>query len=357
MRLAVAWTALLAAGSLCACSHSDSTVPPDAASDTTEDQTALEDALLDSGADGTSMAYEAAVPSPLVGVRVANFSSAPPFDLCFAAQGTTNWIGPMFAGAGPQDPDASAQGVILNEEGGVSGLGFPGVSAYFYLPLAQYEARWAAAGSPQCPTVGVVPDTILPMQSDGGRLWTVAWFDSADAGANAGPSDAGRSWEIVAFPDDVALSPDAGSEGFAVRFINAAPSVALANFGNQIGTAGTINSMFLGVPYPAASQADETYALETPYVDSDGFLLTPPTASGFAFVADVAGFENLIPLATGPSSVAAGAVVTVVLLARNGSALRSSDGGTRDAGAFALLQCVDNAGTLGVSGACGVISQ
>jgi hypothetical protein len=375
MRPVVAWIALVAAGSFCACSHSNATIVSDAGSDASEDASedavgdalgdSTNDSLGDAGADAIDGTLEAAVPSgSLAGVRVANFSmTAPPFDVCFAAKGTNNWIGPMFA-TGTVDPTEDAQGIIANDGGGV-GLGFAGVSSYFLLPPGEYQARWVAAGAPQCPSVGVVPDTTLPVLTPG-RVETVAWFDPASVAGQGSVGEAGSPgltsvWTITPFIDDVNVPTDSDAlDGhFAVRFINAAPGVAQATLGYRIAT-GPVASLFMGVAYQGAGQPGETYSEGTPYVDGNGYLFVQQTpvlstvistsATGFAFVAQqIVQLQN-VTLAAGPTTIGPGAVVTVVLLANNGS-------GDAGAGPYQLLQCVDNAGTLGVGGSCSLISQ
>jgi hypothetical protein len=209
-----------------------------------------------------------------------------------------------------------------------------------------------------------------------GALETVAWFDSAsaaDAGADGGAPGA---WDIAAFADDVTLPLDDAGMGppdggipvgsFAVRFINAAPNVPrLPIFGSEISLGGSalgpMSAMFFDVPYQAAGRPSSRVAT---IVDGNGFLLAPSSGAtpGFAFVAydiapgAVAGALQVVQFAVGHTNVAAGAVLTVVLLPSSGSDLSSSDGGTGEVSPFQFLQCVDNAGTLEVSGPCSLLS-
>jgi hypothetical protein len=257
----------------------------------------------------------------------------------------------MLAAAGPQDAgaygDGSAAGLAFSD-GGVTGLGYPGVTSYFYMAPGHYDARFVAAGSPECnvPVVALDAETLPELAKEG--VLTIGLFGGAgqDAGA-AGP-------KVVGFTDDATLPPSSviGLGRFAVRFINAAPRVPAADFGT--GPPGVFMggylSMFAGVVYGQTGNADES-TFAPPYLDDNGYLFASAITES-SFSASVLVNQNPVILVTGPTTVGAGAVVTVVLL---GSGSPASDGGSQG-GSLQLLQCEDNAGTLSISGDCKVIS-
>jgi hypothetical protein len=366
MRDAVAWIALVA-GSLFGCSTSSEA----GGSDASEDRIAVDassEARLDAPADSTSdvtlMPYEAATPPALGGIRVANFSATtPPIDFCLAPHGTTKWQGPILAAAGPQSAadygDGSAPGLTLSD-GGTAGLGFPGITSYFDLAPGQYDARFVAAGSPTCSVPVVAPDATLPALAKE-AVMTVALF--TDIGGDAGSA----GFKVAALADDLSVPPASvvGPGRFAVRFINAAPSVPSVDFGT--GPPGVFmggyEPMFGGVLYGQASNPSET-TISPPFVDNNGYLFktallysAPLGGSSFSpssFSASVLQDENPAVLAIGGTGVAAGAVVTVILLAGSPGSPANDAGG--EAG-VQLLQCLDNGGAATLAGPCTVISQ
>jgi hypothetical protein len=361
MRDAVALTALVvAAGSLSACSSSST--PSDAGvSDASEDGAAHEagresglEASESAPADAPPMPYEAAIPPSLGGMRVANFAAAaPPIDFCFAPHGTTKWTGPMLAAAGPQAAgeyvDGSAPGFTFSDAGS-TGLGFPGVTSYFYLAPGPYDARFVVAGSPDC-TVPVVPDTTtLPALAANG-LVTVALFSAAGDAGSAGLT-------VVGFVDDVSVPPASvvGAGRFAVRFINAAPTVPSAGFGtmpaNPLGTR-MYEPIFSGVGYRQASSPAETTAV-APFVDDNGYVFAAALVAGSSVNATVIEDYSPVSVAGSAASFAEGATVTAVLIV-DSSGSSSNDAGV-GSGGLQLLCCLDNAGVLGLSGACSVVA-
>jgi hypothetical protein len=358
MRDAVALTALVAVGSLLACSSAPDA--SDAGRDASEDH---DQRKADAESHGDAPTRDAA-PPPLGGVRVADWSAAAaPVDFCLAPHGTANWQGPMIGAAGPQDAGAYADGGtpgLTFGDGGASGLGFPGVTSYFYVAPAHYDARLVAAGSPDCNVPVVAPDaTTLPVLSEGGLI-TIALF--TDVGRDAGAA----GLKIVGFTDDVSVPPPSliGKGRCGVRFINAAPSVPSVDFGTGPPSffVGYL-PMFSSVLYGQASTALETTAI-APFVDDNGYLftsallyVTPPMGTSFgpnSFSASVLVDQTPVTLAIGATIIAADSVVTVVLIPEG---IGSIDDAGIDAGGLGLLQCIDNAGTLGLGAACTLISQ
>lgn len=396
MRYALALTALVAAGSLGGCSNSSASASADAESDVLADQTTVEtsaevgtdasgDAAEEPAVDALPLPYEAATPPSLGGIRVANFSAtAPPVDFCFAPHDTAKWQGPILAAAGPQDGggygDGGTPGFTFSD-GGTTGLGFAGVTSYFYLAPGQYDARFVAAGSPECSVPVVAPDAknLPPLLEDG--LVTVALFAEVGADASTG------ALTVVGFADDVSPPPTSviGLGRFAVRFINAAPTVLLAGLGyaapafsvsgmqTGILPVPVYDQIFSGVAYSHASSSSPLDTnLQPPFVDENGYAFvrisslpfglsaaTGGTLAETTFNAAVTQGPSTVTLAEGPTSVTVGLVLTEVLLVGNpGSGV--SDGGSEaggEGGAFQLLQCVDNAGAVGLGGPCSLSSQ
>jgi hypothetical protein len=260
----------------------------------------------------------------------------------------------MLGAAGPQDGgaygDGSAPGLTFSD-GGTTGLGFPGVTSYFYLAPGQYDARFVAAGSPECNVPVVAPDAkTLPVLSKEGLL-TIGLF--ADVGADASTG----ALTVTGFKDDVTLPPDSviGPGRTALRFINAASGV-IAGFGwlrpsepgdvlNQISP--VLASMFSGVPYGQASGPEET-TTTPPFVDDNGYVFADlsveePLDLG-SLEATVSQNESPVPIATISLNPAPGAILTGILLAE----------GVGDAGdaVLRLMLCVDNAGTWNLGGNC-----
>lgn len=414
MRDAVAWTALVAAGSLFACSSSSA--PGDAGrSDASGDHHVKHDSGVEFGLDAADdvppIPYEAAIPPSLGGLRVANWSAtAPPVDFCLAAHGTTTWRGPALGTAGPQEAGAGGDGGapgLTFSDAGTTGLGFPGVVGYFYMAPGQYDIRFVAAGSPNCDVPLVAPGaTDLPPVPKGG-LVTVALLANAggdedagadtvrDAGRDAGgeggrnAGDAGSArFMVVGFKDDTSVPPasvlgkagcDLGTAGcIGLRFINAAPTAPLAGLcnappafdlaneqtGPQVNPPACL-AVFSGVAYGHASSPADTL-VQPPFVDDQGYVFMSAGSFpiGFAIAGDMVPAETTLnatdalglPLAQGPTSVTVGLLLTEVVLVASPKSL--PDAGS-DAGGepFQLLQCVDNAEAPGLAGPCSVISN
>jgi hypothetical protein len=79
---------------------------------------------------------DAGASPPLVGIRIAQWSSgSPAVDVCLATHGSNTFKGPMLENA------MAAQGDEDAGEGGAPGLSFPEVTSYFLVPPGQYDAR------------------------------------------------------------------------------------------------------------------------------------------------------------------------------------------------------------------------
>jgi hypothetical protein len=377
MRHAIALITIFAAGSALACATSPPTVTAvgvdssvgagdgggsDAGSDSPPPDAVLSDA--DAGAS-----------PPLVGIRIAQWSSgSPAVDVCLATHGSNTFKGPMLENA------MAAQGDEDGGGGGAPGLSFPEVTSYFLVPPGQYDARFVVAGA-DC-SVGIISDaTGLPPLGMEDGLETIALMGNSQV--DAGPS----ALRIQGFLDD-ALVTTAGV--VAVRFINAAPDVPSADVGTGLvitpsgSTSFTFNPMFDGVTYGQHStlaEADPSRDLASgsANVDPRGYMFVTPL-DGAAMLVDMTKFApgmgtvgvrrtgtQAVLAQEGEANLAAGAVVTLVLLdttsatAPEGGAILADGlapvvGIPSAASGIALLQCIDNAGSLGLLADCAVVA-
>jgi hypothetical protein len=331
----------------------DNFVPPpvvkiDAGADASkpEDATAGGDAsgsAMDVSAQDVPSANWEAGPTPTLALlRLANWSAdSPAIDFCTAPHGTGSFTGPILgAKAGP----LGEAGVI---DSGSGALSFPNVSVYLVVDPGQYDVRLVAGGSVDC-SVGILPDaTNLPALASGG-LATLALFGAAQ------PQHGEPGLELVGFTDELhGATPGA----LVVRVINAAvdfPSVAVGTltmfftpFGEQ-AVAGQSEHQVMPVPYGTSSVGD-------PFSDPNGYLQQIPVPS--QVVAARSAVPSLFDAAThtiiaqAPGiSLGAGAAVTFVVVGVGSSGGASS-------GLAQILECVDNAASLGLSGSCQVISR
>ncbi len=288
--------------------------------------------------DASPPSMEAAPPAA-ASLRVANWSyDAPPVDFCIAPHGTGQLQGPLLA----------HQALAIDEAGvvdaGPAALAFPGVSSYFFVAPGQYDARLVAAGAIDCSTKIVADATNLPALLVDGAATIALVGETHPLGGDAG--DPGL--ELVGFSDDTVT---AGS--VALRFINAAPNLAQADVGT--GSGATFKPLFSAIPFGHAgtlAEAQEATAADAspPSVDSNGYDALTSALAGVTFSAR-ARFAMSDAVVATKVSAAAGAILTLAILRPDANA-------PPDAGSVAqLLECVDNAGTLGLLGTCRVISQ
>jgi hypothetical protein len=272
---------------------------------------------------------DATVPAVSVsGVRVANWSpDSPSVDFCLAPHGSGAFQGPIvnsLANAGDAD-------------GGMAALAFPQVSAYFYVAPGAYDARLVVAGAADC-SFGIGSDaTMLPALS-AGTFATIALLGEAHAVGGA------PGLQITGFLDD-----QRPGGAVALRFIQAAPAISRVDVGT--GAASAFAPFFLGVAYGQASSKAEATASDgaAPTVDSNGYATLQPL-SGVTFRARASGTAQDLAIASNVSA-GAGSVLTLVLVGE--TADTSSDAGPQGE----LVECVDNAGTVGPFGNCSVVSQ
>lgn len=279
---------------------------------------------------GANPVMDSATPQPVTAVRVANWSpDSPAVDFCLSPHGTTAFQGPLLRGLAAQE----AEGGLV--EAGSPALAFPEVSSYSFVGPDQYDVRMVVAGASDC-TVGITADaTNLPPLGPG-------TFNTIALVGEANPVGAGAGLETVAFEDAAGSGP-----AVAVRFINAAANVPAASFGSALA-GGSVAEVFTNVQFGQAGTLDgqtPDAGEETP-AQTYASLMSP---SGLTFVVSSSS-GTPAPLATANNvTIAEGAVVTLALIGPTGAI----DGGI----AVQLLECVDNAGTVGLLGNCQIISQ
>lgn len=322
-----------------ACGNGDDTASPPAAvaaPDASKGLDATGGGLEDSktGLDATTPDAgegEAAAPT-LALLRLANWSAdSPSVDFCMAPHGTGAFRGPILGEAAAAIDDAGG-------DAGSGVLSFPSASAYLSTDPGQYDARLVAGGSVDC-SAGLTQDATLPALPSGG-LETVALLGAAH------PQHGEPGLELVPFVDE--LTTNAFPGALIIRVINAA--VDLPDV--QVGTFTTYFTSFFpsGVKFGASSK-DST-------ADTNGYIAQLPiTNEGIVASTTVASLLGTPPdttVAQTPDiSLPSGNSVTFVVVGATGAS------GPNDAGvAFAqILECVDNAGTLGLQGTCNVVSH
>jgi len=330
------------------------------------DATLTEGAAPDGGA-GIDAASDA--PGTLAALRVANWSaSAPTVDFCIAPHGTNAFRRPVLVDLAVAISEA---GLV---DAGSSAVAFPQASAYFLVAPGQYDARLVPGGAPDC-SAKIVPDaTALPvfdagqqatialigaLDSDGGKrpLSIAAYFDdiydvyapppsggAADSGA---PGDGGAATDgnvNAVAPLDSSVPPGR----LAVRAINAKPG-GLQNI--DIGIVSSVTDgaqlvpFFLGIPYGASSRSASNFNV---VADPNGYAPAAPLVATDLIAVRAMGAPNNLALGSGVSA-AAGAVLTFVVV----DTLSPS----KSSPTAQLVECLDNVGTLGLTGSCAVVSQ
>jgi hypothetical protein len=330
----------LAAGAgVVACGDGDDTYSPapvtvpDGGGDASKASDATVDAESGPPVPGDGDAEDEDVQPPTLALlRMANWSAdAPAVDFCLAPHGTGTFRGPMLGTAAAAINEA---GVV---DAGSGALSFPHASAYLVVEPAQYDARLVAGGSVDCST-GITPDaTNLPALPTGG-LQTVALVGTVH------PQNGESGLQIVGFVDEL---KNTLSGALLIRVINAAVDLPKV----EVGTLDTYLLPFLApVAFGASSAGD-------PMADPNGYISDLPlsnvTIAARTAVPSLLGAPLHTIVAQAPGiSLASGATVTFVVIDANGQV--PSEGG---GGIGALLECIDNAGSVGLDGTCSVISQ
>jgi hypothetical protein len=329
----------LAVGAVACTGGDGSAAPPtDASPDGAPDAT-LDSATAGESSPGSDVSIEG-----LTAVRMANWSpGAPAADLCLAPHGTNAFQGPALAGVLASQIDAGEL-----DAAGVAGLPFPEVGAYFAIAPGQYDARIIAAGSMDC-SVGIGADSIALPQLMADQFATFAVVGEADPAAGA------PSLGVVGFSDEGprAVSLETGTPPLAVRFINAAVDEPLAMA--SIATAGpgifTLIAPFgkLGAYAPGDAGAGH------PPIDADGYASWPVISSATVTCGIP---DSQVVLASGTVGTPGGAFVTLVLVG-SGTAPVPADARTSadPAGSLQLMECEDNAGTVGLLSSCAFLPR
>lgn len=251
-------------------------------------------------------------------LRLAAWSpDAMAVDFCLATHGSTSFQGPQLAQA-------------FADAGATAGLTFPQVGAFFAVDPGQYDVRLVAAGATSCAT-GMGSDlTSLPALAAGVYETVAAVGDVMKMGNDPGLS-------LVAFGDDSAVM---NSQDGSLRFINAAPSIAAADFGRGSVTGGNFQTFFTNVAFASASSQADT---DAGTVDSAGFMDVSPFGGGTLSAHPTTGGGNET-VGTG-IVVNAGDLSTFVLV-----------NGKTGGAAPQLLQCYDSQAD-GMLTHCKIVSQ
>jgi hypothetical protein len=284
---------------------------------------------LDASSDGD------ATTTSVAGVRVANWSpDAPAVDFCLAPHGSGAFQGPFLGSRITAQQEAGTGG-----DAGSAALFFPQVSSYSYMAAGQYDARVVVAAAPDCST-GIVPDATMLPAVGAGAFETIALLGVAQ------PTGSDPGLQLVGFLDDARPSG-----AVALRFIEAAPGIAKADFGT--GPATGFSPLFLGVPFGHASTPQQVAPSDgaAPMVDANGYR-SMPALSSVVFSAHLPGATQDSAISSSRSA-GSGSVLTIALVGRSGSA-PAGDGGAPQG---QLVECIDNAGTVGALASCSVISQ
>jgi uncharacterized protein DUF4397 len=368
---AAPWSAIVVGagfvGQLGACLGGDDRGSIAGAADASADDTSTvvrRDATADAGAsallDAASAADNDVVFPAVAAIRVANWSpGAPAVDFCLAPHGSATFRGPVLAGLLAQQMEAGA-----TSDAGLAALPFPQVSAYFYVAPSAYDARLVPAGASNC-SAGIGGDATTLPELHANELATIALVGEAQA------TDSAPGMQLVGFRDDAASAKGA----LAVRFINAAPRVPRIDLGTRTAADGPFAALFYGVRFghadtsldaqpPDASSSDASASdasasdasAPAPMVDSNGYRSVPPWTDMIVAGHPPGASEDTT---SAPSvSAAAQSVLTFVLL---GSSPVDSPSDAGEAGAghgtTSLLECVDNAGTVGLLSSCSIISK
>ena len=256
-------------------------------------------------------------PLPFALVRVANWSpDAPGIDFCLAPHGTTAFAGPLLR----------TQSALLDAAAPL--LAYPAVSAYFEVSPGQYDVRAVVGGATDC-AVGIGPDLPSSTPLGIGTFATLALL-------GRGPSKRA----LAMFVDE-----GVSSGKVALRFINGAPAVGAADFGT--GTAAGFKPIFKSVSFGAAGTVPDAGGVDGGlFADSHGYAVVSALSAATLSARATGAATDAIVAHT--VTIAAGAVITTALL--EGLA-PSGDGGV----SFQLLECVDNAASVGIPGSCAVL--
>jgi hypothetical protein len=251
--------------------------------------------LLDSTAADTSVIELDARPEatgPTANLRIANWSPDAPtsgYDVCLAPHGTSTWRGPLLA---RMVGDAG----VLGDSGSPS-IQFPLVTNYLLgVSPGTYDAAIVATGAGCANPVAMA--TNLP------ALAVSGWYTMAIVGDRT-PAGADPALSVVVLTDD-----SSATIGAAVRFLDMAPSIASADFGEGTLAAGFV-PLAIGVPFAKVATRAAGDAGAKP--DANGYVAVMPP-SGAALSAHASSGATGDAAVAPNQTFAAGAVVTVALV-------------------------------------------
>jgi hypothetical protein len=301
----------------------DGTVSADAGSDSPV-QNAGSGSNVDASSEAAASVIDAGPPTVAL-LRIANWSpDSPPVDACTSPHGAAAFSGPVIAAL-----------AASSDAGAPASLAFPFVSAYLVVAPGQYDVRIVAGGALDC-SVGIGPDqTSLPALAAGASE-TVALVGEAS------PTGADPPLQLVGLLDDVSSSAPV-----AMRCFNAAPALPRIDFGTGTLAAATYKPLFQSVPFGHASNVQEA----------------APTADASVPAVDARGYETIKSLSNATlsahlSMAGTDAISSAGFYAASGSILTIAivDGTSAETPPTPkLLECVDNAGTVGSVSNCQVL--
>jgi hypothetical protein len=228
-------------------------------------------------------------------------------------------MGPIIAGV------ADAELV----DAGLAGIPSPWVSSYIPVAPGQYDARVVVAGAGSCAAgIGLDATMLLPALRVG-QAQTLALI------GEVAPPPGGLKMRVSVFPDD--LVAPSGSN--TIRIINAVSGMPQIDVGTGSLAANTFLAIFQRVPVGATGQPSGAWI---PFlVDANGYdpnaAISNASLSAHATGAIVDAVSSIPPLI----SIGTGAVVTIAVVGEANADV-------------SLIECVDNAGTLGTLGSCNV---
>lgn len=290
--------------------------------DSADPRTSAEGGAGDAAADAASVgSFTDATATTVALLRVANWSpDSPAIDACIAPRGTTVFQGPI----------AATLAAASLGDAGAAAVSFPLVTAYIPVAPGQYDVRFVAAGAGSC-AVGIARDATALAALAAGDAATVALLGELS------PTGGDPGLRVVGFLDDTS-----SNGGVALRVINAAPSLSLVDVGT--GNVAKFKPFFLGLPFGQASGKPQALGPDAtaPTVNANGYLKMQPLSG--------------VTLSAHPPNATTDTVVTTGLSAASGSVLTVAlVGGTSAGVAARLLECVDNAGTVGPLSNCTVL--
>jgi hypothetical protein len=253
-----------------------------------------------------------AAPPPLAYVRIAQWNEAGQgLDVCLAPSGTGAFAGPLLGATFVGSGDA--------------GVPFPWVSAYLPTAPGSYDVRFVAAGAPDCtmPVGGGISDAGLAANAHL-TLASVRPTPSASSGT-------------LKLQDDTQARPGT----IALRFVDVDPDHSDVSLRVDLQM-----SLFQGLSYAKVSSATSNADPTELVVDPNGYATLAPLMLDTLYASIPSG-PNSVDIASQLTTIGAGSVVTAALLpAPAGTA------GLDAATTTMIVECFDNAGTLGILGDC-----